>query len=65
MYKRLTKRIEIEDGKECVTCINYGTEKCPVHTGEVSNCLCCPTLGAVFNQLYLFEEVMQEEISKK
>ena len=53
MYTRLTKTTTV-DGRECVTCIYYGTEKCRIHNG-VAGCNQCDVLAAIINQLHAFE----------
>lgn len=59
MYTRLTKTISIE-GRECVTCIYYGTEMCRIHKG-IPDCNHCDVLAAILNQLHAFEEIFYEE----
>lgn len=54
-YQRLTKLMTIND-KECITCALLNTDKCKIHTGEVTGCFCCPVVTAIYNQLYAFEE---------
>lgn len=64
MYSRLTKVITQEDGKECVTCALYGTEKCHIHNGT-PDCGHCEVLGAIFNQLNNFEEAFTEIVGEE
>lgn len=59
MYTRLTKIIKSQDGRECVACINFGTERCQIHNGA-PDCAHCHMLGAIFNQLYAFENIICE-----
>lgn len=57
MLQRLTKVVEI-DGKQCVACINYGTDECQLHKGGNDvGCAKCPVMGAMLNQLHAFEEI--------
>lgn len=58
MYTRLTKVINL-NGRECVTCIYYGTEMCRIHN-EVPDCGHCNVLAAILNQLYVFENIVGE-----
>lgn len=60
MYRKLTKVIKLEDGRECVTCVNYGTEECHIHKSG-GNCSNCPMFAAILNQLYCFEEIITEK----
>ena len=60
MYERLTKLIKDDKGHECIVCIDYGTDRCRLHNG-VPDCIHCPMLCAIMNQLYIFEEVMFEK----
>ena len=60
MYTRLTKIVKDQDGRDCVTCVNFGTERCRIHNG-VPDCIHCPMLGAIFNQLYAFEDMISGE----
>lgn len=59
MYTRLTKIVKDQDGRDCVTCVNFGTERCHIHNG-VPDCTNCPMLAAILNQLYGFEEIIIE-----
>lgn len=60
MYTRLTKIVKDQDGRDCVTCVNFGTERCRIHN-DVPDCIHCPMLGAIFNQLYAFEDMISGE----
>lgn len=55
MYTRLTKKITLDSGSECISCVNLGTTQCQLHNG-VPDCSRCPMLAAIFNQLHAFEE---------
>lgn len=57
MYARLTKIVKGQDGRDCVTCVNFGTERCHIHN-EVPDCIHCPVLGAILNQLHAFEDIV-------
>lgn len=57
MYTRLIKIVTDQEGRDCVACINFGTERCRIHNG-VPDCIHCPTLGAILNQLYAFESIL-------
>lgn len=59
MYTRLTKVVTDEDGNSYVACVNYGTERCRIHNGA-PDCIRCPVLGAMLNQLHAFEEMIIE-----
>lgn len=63
MYNKLTKIVKVE-GRECVACINYGTEMCHIHKGH-PDCIHCPMFAAILNQLYAFEEIIDEEKNKE
>lgn len=56
MYTRLTKIVKDPKGRNCVTCINFGTSKCHIHNGT-PDCNHCPMLAAILNQLSYFEEI--------
>ena len=60
MYTRLTKIVKGQDGRDCVTCVNFGTERCRIHNG-ITDCVHCPMLGAILNQLYVFEDMFVGE----
>ncbi len=59
---KLTKITEV-DGRECVACAFYGTEKCPIHNGnkEVADCAHCEVFGAILNQLHQYEEIISSD----
>lgn len=58
-YQPLTKIITDDKGKEVVTCRYYGTSECRnIHTSGCNN---CPMLGAILNQLNMFEQIYMEE----
>ncbi len=57
MYTRLTKIVKDQDGRDCVACVNFGTERCRIHN-DVPDCARCPMLGAIFNQLYALENMV-------
>lgn len=58
-YQRLTKVVKQHDGQEMIACSFYGTDKCrSIHTKR--GCLDCPVFAAILNQLYAFEEIMEE-----
>ena len=59
MYARLTKTTTIE-GRECVSCIFYGTEMCRIHKG-ISDCGHCDVFAAILNQLHTLENIIYEE----
>lgn len=59
MYTRLTKIVKDQDGRDCVTCVSFGTERCHIHNG-IPDCARCPMLAAILNQLYGFEEIIIE-----
>ena len=59
MYTRLTKIVRDENGRDCVTCVNFGTERCHIHNG-VPDCAHCPMLGAIFNQLHVLEDIVDD-----
>lgn len=59
MYNKLTKIANVE-GRECVACINYGTEMCHIHKDH-PDCIHCPMLAAILNQLHAFEVIVCEE----
>ncbi len=58
MYTRLTKTTTAE-GRECVSCIYYGTERCRIHKG-ISDCNHCEVFAAILNQLHAFEDIFCE-----
>ena len=62
---KLTKITEI-DGRECVTCAFYGTERCPIHNDNktISDCAHCEVFGAILNQLHQFEEIISSDSSE-
>lgn len=65
MYEKLTKVIKI-DGRECVTCALYGTDKCRIHScGEshTPDCAHCEMFGAILNQLNAFEELVADTLT--
>lgn len=62
MYKELTKTI-IENGKEMVVCASYKTPECQAGNG-VNGCTSCPKLGAMINQLHVFETVIKTAIKE-
>lgn len=55
-YKPLTKTIEL-NGRKCICCVNYNTDKCKIHTNNIKGCAECPVLCSMINQLRVFEEV--------
>lgn len=57
MYERLTKVVR-QEGRECVVCANYGTEKCCLHNEETDGCVHCRYFGAILNQLCAFEDII-------
>jgi hypothetical protein len=58
--ERLTKVVQ-KDGKECVTCIYNGTDKCRIHNfGNTYGCMNCPVMGAILNKLNAIEEILEE-----
>ena len=57
MYIRLTKIIKDQNQRDCVACVNFGNEECHIHN-EVPDCIHCPMLGAILNQLYAFEDMI-------
>ena len=59
MYTRLTKTTIIE-GRECVSCIFYGTEMCRIHKG-ISDCGHCDVVAAILNQLHTLENILLDE----
>lgn len=59
MYTRLTKTINV-DGRDCVSCIYCGTEKCRIHSGLLS-CMQCDVFAAILNQLHALEDIICEE----
>ena len=59
MYTKLTKVVKDESGRECVTCIGYGTPACHIHSGGIG-CAQCPLMAAILNQLHTFEEIAAE-----
>ena len=60
MYKRLTKITTCQDGRECVSCVDFGTVRCRIHN-NVPDCAHCPVFGAILNQLCAFEDVMCQQ----
>ena len=60
MYTRLTKIVKDQDGRDCVACVNFGTDRCRIHNG-VPDCIHCQVLGAILNQLYSFENIICED----
>lgn len=59
-YERLTKRIVDEHGKSLAVCRYFGTDMCQtIHTSQ--NCLYCPMLQCLLEQLCVFEDVYTEE----
>ena len=59
MYTKLIKVVKDESGSECVTCAGFGTEMCQLHNQE---CLKCPMMACIFNQLYHWEQFYEETI---
>lgn len=62
MYTRLTKTITItkdQESRDVVSCINFGTERCRIHNGT-PDCCHCPLMGAILNQLFEFENMMED-----
>ena len=57
-YRCLTKVTKDENGKEAVSCIYFGTEKCRIHKG-VNGCGECNVFAAIINQLHVFEEIIK------
>lgn len=57
MYTRLTKTAII-DGRECVTCIFYGTNMCHHIHNNVVDCGHCEVFAAILNQLHAFEDIV-------
>lgn len=57
MYTKLIKIVHDETGNECVTCAGLGTEMCRIHNQE---CLKCPMMACIFNQLYHWEQFHDE-----
>ncbi len=62
MYTRLTKKVKLTSGSECISCINFGTPQCHLHNGT-PDCSHCPMLAAIFNQLHAFEEAVYGDTS--
>lgn len=61
MYTKLTKIIEV-NGAKCVSCAFLGTEQCRIHNTEnTPDCGHCNVLGAILNQLHMFEEMIDDE----
>lgn len=56
-YNKLTKIIKDVTGRECVTCVHFGTEKCR----EIHNdgCATCPMFAVILNQLHMFESCIK------
>lgn len=61
MYTKLTKKIQI-DGRECVSCAFFGTERCRIHTDGTTDCGHCEVLGAILNQLNFLETIIEEHL---
>ena len=59
-YSTLTKVSKDNEGNEAVACINFGTEKCLIHSA--GGCEKCPMFAAILNQLRAFEEILVEEV---
>lgn len=62
MYTKLTKVINLA-GRECVVCINYGTEMCHIHN-DTPDCGHCQMFAAILNQLHAFE-VAYDEVTQE
>lgn len=61
---KLTK-VVMHNGRECVTCIYNGTDKCRIHNNDnTSGCMNCAIMGAILNKLNMIEEVLEEEKEK-
>lgn len=59
MYTGLTKIITNHEGRKCVSCIDFDTERCRIHNG-VPDCAHCPMFAAILNQLHEFEVITRE-----
>lgn len=59
-YIKLTKIVRDEHERERVACIDFGTERCRIHSG-VQDCAHCPMMLAIMNQLHEFESLIDEE----
>ena len=57
MYTRLTKVTKDDSGRDCVACANFGTDRCRIHN-DIPDCIHCPMLGAILNQLCAFEDII-------
>ena len=65
MYTKLTKVVKLDDGRECVACAFFGTEKCHIHKkNDNAGCGCCEVFAAILNQLHTFEDIYDEECDK-
>ena len=60
MYTRLTKIVRCKDGRECVACVDFGTDRCRIHN-NIPDCIHCPMFGAILNQLSAFEDIICSE----
>ena len=60
MYTKLTKIVKDQEGRECVTCVNFGTDRCHIHN-DIPDCIHCSMLGAILNQLYVFENIVYDD----
>lgn len=64
-YARLTKVVS-QGGKECVACINYGTDMCRIHTNtDFPDCYHCKMFAAILNQLNYLEDIVVDEFKNK
>lgn len=62
---QLTKVIN-HDGRECVACVYYGTDKCHIHSeNDVNDCAHCKVFGAMLNKLNLYETAYENEEEDK
>lgn len=59
LTKPLTKIVNI-DGKECVSCIYYGTPECLIHSKGTRSCPECVICHAIYNKLYLLEGMISD-----